>query len=139
GWAGQIYPYVKSTGVYKCPDDSTPASGLSLPVSYSDNWVTAQYTSSQLAEPAITIQLSEVQGAQVVITDPQETGSITKSPADLSDNNVYLSGSNTGACCGNPTAGGSGVQYTTGVVRISGKDGTTASNRSDKGGRHTDA
>ena len=24
GWAGLIYPYVKSTGVYKCPDDSTP-------------------------------------------------------------------------------------------------------------------
>lgn len=23
GWAGQIYPYVKSTGVYNCPDDST--------------------------------------------------------------------------------------------------------------------
>ena len=22
GWAGEIYPYVKSTGVYKCPDDS---------------------------------------------------------------------------------------------------------------------
>jgi len=23
GWAGRIYPYVKSTGVYKCPDDSS--------------------------------------------------------------------------------------------------------------------
>jgi len=23
GWAGQIYPMVKSSGVYKCPDDST--------------------------------------------------------------------------------------------------------------------
>ena len=23
GWAGQIYPYVKSVGLYKCPDDST--------------------------------------------------------------------------------------------------------------------
>ncbi len=23
GWAGEIYPYVKSTGVYKCPDDPT--------------------------------------------------------------------------------------------------------------------
>lgn len=23
GWAGHIYPYVKSTGVYKCPDDSS--------------------------------------------------------------------------------------------------------------------
>jgi prepilin-type processing-associated H-X9-DG protein len=24
GWAGQIYPYVKSIGVFDCPDDSTP-------------------------------------------------------------------------------------------------------------------
>src|SRR5579872_1765147 len=23
GWGGQIYPYVKSTGVYHCPDDPT--------------------------------------------------------------------------------------------------------------------
>jgi prepilin-type processing-associated H-X9-DG protein len=25
GWAVQIYPYVKSAGAYKCPDDPTPA------------------------------------------------------------------------------------------------------------------
>ena len=24
GWANEIYPYVKSTGVYKCPDDAAP-------------------------------------------------------------------------------------------------------------------
>src|SRR5579862_7576250 len=29
GWAGHIYPYIKSTGVFGCPDDPTaPASGL---------------------------------------------------------------------------------------------------------------
>jgi len=27
GWAGQIYPYVKSTGLYACPDDSTGVTG----------------------------------------------------------------------------------------------------------------
>ena len=27
GWAGETYPFVKSTGVYKCPDDSTPNGG----------------------------------------------------------------------------------------------------------------
>src|ERR1035438_8303880 len=25
GWAGAIYPYVKSTGLYVCPDDITPS------------------------------------------------------------------------------------------------------------------
>ena len=29
GWGSRIYPFVKSTGVYKCPDDPTqPATGL---------------------------------------------------------------------------------------------------------------
>ena len=42
GWAGQIYTYVKSTGVYKCPDDSTSpgatANGYTAqPVSYAFN------------------------------------------------------------------------------------------------------
>ena len=29
GWAGQIYPYVKSIGVYKCPDDTLQNSTIS--------------------------------------------------------------------------------------------------------------
>ena len=45
GWAGSIYPYVSSTGVYKCPDDSTNITVDSAaaknvtyyPVSYSVN------------------------------------------------------------------------------------------------------
>ena len=42
GWAGQIYQYVKSTGVYKCPDDSTGVGGnvggfTAQPVSYAFN------------------------------------------------------------------------------------------------------
>lgn len=30
GWAGQVYPYVKSTGVYACPDDNTSFGGLTV-------------------------------------------------------------------------------------------------------------
>ena len=37
GWAGQIYPYVKSTGVYKCPDDASTATAPYYPVSYAFN------------------------------------------------------------------------------------------------------
>lgn len=37
GWAGQIYSYVKSTGVYACPDDTEPVSGSNSPVSYAYN------------------------------------------------------------------------------------------------------
>lgn len=28
GWAGHIYPYVKSTGVFSCPDDADPRTGI---------------------------------------------------------------------------------------------------------------
>src|SRR5579862_8527959 len=39
GWAGQVYPYIKSTGAFTCPDDPTapnPAASAT-PVSYAMN------------------------------------------------------------------------------------------------------
>lgn len=134
GWAGQVYSYVKSTGVFKCPDDPTRTVGSNVPVSYADNWVTANFFVTQLPEPAITIQLSESQGTQANITDPAEVGSVTKSPADLSDNLVYVDTKNNHACCG-----GNGIYYAGGQLSISGHDGTTAGLRGDNGSgpRHT--
>jgi prepilin-type N-terminal cleavage/methylation domain-containing protein/prepilin-type processing-associated H-X9-DG protein len=67
GWAGQIYQYVSSTGVYKCPDDSTQIAGLAQPVSYAfnenlnGNGKTGAL-SSQVA-PSNTVLLAEVQNA----------------------------------------------------------------------------
>ena len=37
GWAGRLYPYVKSTGVYKCPDDSHMAAAGNYTISYAQN------------------------------------------------------------------------------------------------------
>lgn len=34
GWAGQLYPYVKSTGVFTCPDDTTAAGTGYASISY---------------------------------------------------------------------------------------------------------
>ena len=42
GWAGQIYPFVKSLGVFRCPDDSTKLPGTN--VSYGFNRNFAIYT-----------------------------------------------------------------------------------------------
>jgi prepilin-type N-terminal cleavage/methylation domain-containing protein/prepilin-type processing-associated H-X9-DG protein len=139
GWACQVYPFIKSTAVFACPDDPTPAVGNNVPVSYADNWVTAMFAVTQLPEPSNTIQLSEAQGAQANITDPSEKGSITKSPADLSDNLVYVDGSDNFGCCGNPVGGGLPVTFAGGPILISGYDGTTAGLRKDigKGARHT--
>ena len=68
GWAGQLYPYVKSKSIYVCPDDST----VNVVSSYaynSNNVETApdvtlldSYTVAQYNSPAKTILLSEVTG-----------------------------------------------------------------------------
>ena len=72
GWGGQIFPYVKSTGVYKCPDDTEGiAYGTNLPVSYAFNTALAGggTTGALSAEnaPASTVLLCEVTGAAAQI------------------------------------------------------------------------
>ena len=74
GWAGQIYPFVKSTGVYKCPDDDTRTNGNATPVSYAynQNIITPAggnsydlgFTATSLASlaaPANTVLLCEIE------------------------------------------------------------------------------
>jgi len=89
GWAGRLYPYIKSTGVYHCPDDpnsstSTVTNGTATdttyPVSYEMNenltaWLALWNAGSgvtpttpeggialsQLNAPASTVELLEVQ------------------------------------------------------------------------------
>ena len=74
GWGGQIYAYVKSTGVYKCPDDpSAPIYGGS-PVSYAFNenlygGGSAGSLSAQQS-PASTVLLCEVQNDRASIDAP---------------------------------------------------------------------
>ncbi len=83
GWAGQVYTYVKATGVYKCPDDSTGIAGNSQPVSYALNQSMrgggpGGALASQQA-PASTVLLCEVQGA--VSLFPQDAAEGTASGA----------------------------------------------------------
>ena len=90
GWAGQVYPYIKSTGVFRCPDDSTgavsiPASGTTpastaVPVSYGINYnlVKLEGNASALATlqaPASTVLCFEVTGDKSnVTTTPESPG-----------------------------------------------------------------
>jgi len=98
GWAGIIYPFVKSTGVYKCPDDSTasdthgPGSGPNgtgpgdtgmarTPVSYAMNTDLGGNAEggnlSQQSAPANTVLLLEVSGDPVSINYVGETASVS--------------------------------------------------------------
>ncbi len=72
GWAGRIYPYVKSVGVYKCPDDPTTAVSPYSPVSYAMNHNLAPNGTISISTynaPASTVLCYEVQGVPCLITD----------------------------------------------------------------------
>jgi len=69
GWAGEVFPYVKSAKVYVCPDEANPLA----PVSYAYNANNTiptydstkgvdSYTLAQYSSPAKTVLLAEVQG-----------------------------------------------------------------------------
>ncbi len=86
GWASQIYSYVKSTGVYKCPDNSTGATAPAVPVSYAvndgvfpdQNGGCNSGQSAALAKfsaPASTVLLLEVQNYSEDVTNLANTGS----------------------------------------------------------------
>jgi prepilin-type N-terminal cleavage/methylation domain-containing protein/prepilin-type processing-associated H-X9-DG protein len=100
GWAGEIYPYIKSRGVYTCPDDSTdPTHGSAPPAgvtysrvsyglnvnvlppyvdgstgNYNGNYFTRGSQSALAAQnsPASTVLLFEIQGQLYV--DPTNPG-----------------------------------------------------------------
>ncbi len=82
GWASRVYPYVKSTAVYKCPDDSTTQQTLSgnpaifYPLSYSmnDN-LDSNYLYSSLPSiqaPASTVMITEITGMYCDLNNPND-------------------------------------------------------------------
>ena len=139
GWAGEVYPYIKSVGVFKCPDDSTspataagPRGGIRQPCSYALNHnITATSGTgnlSQMNAPANTIMLFEVQGSQVELTDPNEADSLNG--FGYAGNGGYLDN-------GQSTRYGNGANYATGPEGNPAYVDTTAT-PSNKTGRHTD-
>src|SRR5579875_3107916 len=89
GWGSEIYPYVKSTAVYKCPDDptaqTTNLNGLNetdYPVSYGINCnLDGQLPGGALAgqsAPASTVLLAEVTGAQSDLLNVADDSTTTK-------------------------------------------------------------
>ncbi|MGI4790889.1 MAG: DUF1559 domain-containing protein [Janthinobacterium lividum] len=134
GWAGEIYPFVKSTGVFKCPDDVSYAVSS---YGYNSNNVTQPTQGgslvglalSQYNVPAVTVLLFEMTGNGSAsaagpaydITSASETGS--PSGVGIGANGSYYNGN------------GAALQYATGMMlnSVSGSPGFQAQT-----GRHTD-
>jgi prepilin-type N-terminal cleavage/methylation domain-containing protein/prepilin-type processing-associated H-X9-DG protein len=102
GWAGELYSYVKSTGVFACPSDPTASIGNAVTVSYSMNIaVPRQVLIRMLTSPAKTVMLLEVRGDRAVITDPFENGYVMTSTSTDGQN---LVGGTAPNCCDNTSA-----------------------------------
>ncbi|MCW3062516.1 MAG: hypothetical protein JWQ02_4337, partial [Capsulimonas sp.] len=91
GWGSAIYPYVKSTEVYHCPDDPTPQTKnlngqneIDYPISYAMNSGLDGHgfsfnnnpgaRLSTLTAPVYTVLLMEAQGAQCDLVNINDDG-----------------------------------------------------------------
>ena len=160
GWAWQVYPYIKSTGVFKCPDDAgtfpkVSSYGLNAnltiqksgaPKGGGDGTAIAQFNS-----PVKTVMLFEVQSSSlpgkdydVSLNDPTNpkadnyNGDNGASPAGIGTGRDY-DPNGTGA---QKAAGGdpAGVKYATGIFPLTntGVVNSSSDNFAAPTGRHTD-
>ncbi|MDR3708161.1 MAG: DUF1559 domain-containing protein [Capsulimonadaceae bacterium] len=125
GWAGRLYPYVKSLGVYICPDDTTPQPGQpGAPladtrfqvISYAYNQILNRSQGSgpllpvnQYTAPQNTVVMFEQRGGVAPFMgfvhnaagiDPGDN----TSPAGMGSPGAYLNGNSAGYATG-PMAG----------------------------------
>ena len=119
GWGSEVYPYVKSTGVYQCPDDPTAIArnlnGLGetdYPVSYGMNTnLDGGQPGGALAgqaTPSSTVLLVEVQGAQAdllsVADDSTTAGSASPGVDGGDTSNGYIDYNCSGTYATGPSA-----------------------------------
>jgi prepilin-type N-terminal cleavage/methylation domain-containing protein len=154
GWAGEVYPYVKSVQVYKCPDDPTGNqafvsyaynSNNTIP-SYSATSGVDSYSIAQYNSPSKTVLLAEVQGNAYGATDN------SWSPAGGGGETTYDNGSNGASPAGfgvngwgstTTNLGGAGgytspptLKWATGYMRNT--QATDQATYAQQTGRHTD-
>lgn len=111
GWAGQVYPYIKSTGVFHCPDDPTgsvniPATGTTpagtaVPVSYGINYnlISTDHDNANLSglnAPASTVMCFEVTNVVTNVTTIPETPAATNPQYSACGNGLTFSNGGNG-------------------------------------------
>jgi len=106
GWAGQVYPFVRQTGVFQCPEDTIKPGATTFPLSYAYNGNIAggpfntaiETPMSSMTQPSRTILFTEGSSPYPYnATYPIMSGNLdTSSPACdgiFYDNNLSNSGS----------------------------------------------
>lgn len=131
GWAAQVYPLVKSTGAFTCPDDPTleglnGANEITLPISYGMNVEMSGLSTAKLASPTRTVMAFEVEGCDSDIT--------REAPYGIKTYGDYTSPT----ADGNPAGWAGKGQFATGVMNgAQGLIGKNDGNFASKTGRHT--
>ena len=74
GWAGPIYPYVKSTNIFHCPLDETQGAGVAESYGYNRN-LGHDRSLAELNSPADTVTLFEISGDAADVTQTDEGAS----------------------------------------------------------------
>ncbi|MGI4787699.1 MAG: prepilin-type N-terminal cleavage/methylation domain-containing protein [Janthinobacterium lividum] len=156
GWAGQVYTYVKSVPVFKCPDDSTQGQGSSYGLN--SNVVIPSSTTptgcgdpnahpngvslAQFNAPASTVLLFEVTGNYDagnpldITTEAQNGGTCNGSPAGYGTGYDYDPNGTGDTAVTGSTSGDGHLKYATGYF-----PGIPAANQvhyAAPTGRHTD-
>jgi len=137
GWAAQLYPYVKSTALYHCPDDATPsgtnpAGAITDPLSYGYNLSAATASAGQYGNVAKSVLLFEAFNAATDMTTLGAQGNTRSGD--------YSSPTSDGNPSGwDPAATVSSSGFATGVTSgATPTVGTSAGNFQALTGRHSD-
>ncbi len=109
GWAGEVMPYAKSAGLFKCPDDATAGSAAATPTTYPvsyglNEWLTAGQPGGRLSgqsAPASTVMLFEVVGdaAALSATNTDTTSAVGNGGDGAGDGYIDRNPLNSGAPC----------------------------------------
>jgi prepilin-type N-terminal cleavage/methylation domain-containing protein len=140
GWAGSVSPYMKSTGVFKCPDDPTTSNGYVD--SYGLNMYIPGRSQGYLVAPATTIMCFEITGDTALLNlvgegAPGGGGSYTDSAVgdgywNKGGNDIASGATNCTGGYNCDLAGGSAIPATGSSAQTS--NGTPSKHDPDTGG-----
>ncbi|MDR3708825.1 MAG: DUF1559 domain-containing protein [Capsulimonadaceae bacterium] len=135
GWAGQIYPYVKSTGAFVCPSDTSTSPVVSYGYNSNNTWTTSGNLGvagipyglqlSQYSAPSKTVLLFEVTGngsttaypAYDITANQFTTGTPLIADIHLQGSPVYAAGYSPAGIGTNSINGyGTSLKYATGPI-----------------------
>jgi len=127
GWAGKIYPYIKSTAVMTCPDDKTsPGTGLSpspVAVSYAFNSNAQNFAPSagpmseaEIVQPSLSVAYFEISGDPTQASLAYEGSNDDTAPPPTGYRSACGDGLGLGPEYGYLGAGASTLRYATGQM-----------------------